>query len=187
MNLETKSTALILIDLQRGLVAGDLAPNSSDFVLANAAELANKFRAIGGTVVLVRVSFAPDGADRLAQPVDQATAGKMADGWDELVPEIGPKPGDILIVKHQWGAFYGTSLDSQLRRRNIDTIVLGGISTSIGVESTARDAYEHNYSVVLAVEAMTDRIPEAHQNSVSRIFPRLGRVRQTKDILAALV
>ena len=106
--------------------------------------------------------------------------------WAEIVPEMGPKPGDIVITKRQWGAFYGTDLDLQLRRRGLTAIVLCGISTEIGVESTARDAYERGYQQVFAGDATTGHSAETHANTVERIFPRLGRVRRTEQIIAAL-
>ncbi|HXD01092.1 MAG TPA: isochorismatase family protein, partial [Verrucomicrobiae bacterium] len=102
------------------------------------------------------------------------------------VPEIGPRAGDLLITKHQWGAFYGTELDLQLRRRAVQTIVLGGIATNFGVESTARDAYERGYHQIFAEDAMTSVSAEAHEFVVKNIFPRLGQVRSTNDVLSAL-
>jgi nicotinamidase-related amidase len=89
-------------------------------------------------------------------------------------------------VKHQWGAFYGTDLDLQLRRRSIDTILIGGIATNFGVESTARDAWERTYKVVFIEDMMTSFSTEAHQFSISTVFPRLGRVRSSEQVLAAL-
>jgi nicotinamidase-related amidase len=93
---------------------------------------------------------------------------------------------DIKITKRQWSAFYGTELDLQLRRRGIETIVLGGISTNIGVESTARAAHEHGYSLVLVEDAMSCGAPEHHDASLNFVFPRLGLVRQSGDVLEAL-
>ncbi|MGL6019251.1 MAG: isochorismatase family protein, partial [Gibbsiella quercinecans] len=93
---------------------------------------------------------------------------------------------DILITKRQWGAFYGTELDLQLRRRGIKTLVLGGISTNIGVESTARAAWEHGYELVIAEDMCSAQSAEMHQFAFDHIFPRLARVRSTSEILAAL-
>ena len=110
----------------------------------------------------------------------------MPPEWMELIPELDRQPGDTVIFKRQWGAFYGTDLDLQLRRRGLTTIVLCGIATEFGVESTARDAYEHGYELVFAADAMTGTTAEAHANSIERIFPRIGRVRTTEQIVAAL-
>ena len=90
------------------------------------------------------------------------------------------------MTKRNWGAFYGTDLDLQLRRRGITQVVLAGIATSIGVESTARAAHEHGYQVTLATDAMTDLDPEAHRNSIERIFPRLGERGTTDEVITLL-
>jgi nicotinamidase-related amidase len=110
----------------------------------------------------------------------------MPPDWSEFIPELDRQPGDIVIFKRQWGAFYGTDLDLQLRRRGLGAIVLCGIATEFGVESTARDAYERGYELVFAVDAMTGLNAESHLNSIERIFPRMGRVRSTEEIVAAL-
>src|SRR5271163_2410393 len=111
---------------------------------------------------------------------------KPAADWADIVPELDPQASDVRVTKMQWGAFYGTALDLQLRRRGVTQIVLCGIATSIGVESTARDAYERGYNVTLAVDAMTDMKAEAHDNSLARIFPRLGETGTTDAVLALL-
>ncbi len=151
LTLEAKTTALVLIDLQKGVAGRETAPHSAADVVSNAARLADAFRAMGSAVVLVRVSFAPDGADRLKVPADAPGFGAFTPppGWDEIVPELGPREGDLIVTKKQWGAFYGTDLDLQLRRRGVTTIVMGGIATNMGVESTARDAYERGYAQIL--------------------------------------
>jgi len=131
----------------------------------------------------VRVAFL-DGRDRLNLPVDAPPPGRF--GPSDLLPEVGPKENDLVIVKRQWGAFYGTELDLQLRRRGARTMVLGGIATNFGVESTARDAFERGYEQVFAEDAMSSLSADAHRFAVSVIFPRMGRVRSTEEILRAL-
>jgi nicotinamidase-related amidase len=106
--------------------------------------------------------------------------------YSELVPEVRQAPADIDIVKKQWGAFYGTQLDLQLRRRGIRTIVIGGIATNFGVESTARDAWERSYALVFVEDAMASFSEEWHRFSVDNIFPRLGRIRSTAEVLSAI-
>jgi nicotinamidase-related amidase len=120
--------------------------------------------------------------------VDQPMRGAAppAADWSELIPELDRQPGDVAVLKRQWGAFYGTDLDLQLRRRGLTTIVLCGIATEFGVESTARDAYERGYEIVFAEDAMTGRSAQSHANAVERIFPRIGRVRATEEIVGAL-
>ncbi len=138
-------------------------------------------------VFLVRVTPSPDGKDRLCPIADSPMQfPSPPPDWAEIVPELGPKQGDFVITKHQWGAFYGTDLDLQFRRRGITTMLLCGISTNIGVESTARFAYEFGYNQVFAEDAMAALSAEEHAFTVARIFPRIGRVRKTAEILADL-
>jgi nicotinamidase-related amidase len=185
--LEPGTTALVLIDLQRGITAMDAHPHSAAEVIANAARLAERFRELGSPVFIVHVVMSPDGADRLHPDADDALpVREVPPEFSEIVPEIGPVPGDIVIGKRQWGAFYGTPLDLQLRRRGIRTIVLGGIVTNMGVESTARDAYERSYNLVFAEDAMSARTTADHEFALTRIFPRIGRVASTDEVLGAL-
>lgn len=186
LNLDPKTTALVLIDLQKGIVATATEPHPSGKVVENAARLADAFRAKGGLVVPVHVGFR-DAADRLAPACDEpAPAGKPGPDWSELVPELKVGAADLVILKRQWGAFYGTELDLQLRRRGIQTIVLAGIATNMGVESTARTAYELGYEQVFVEDATSSRTAAAHEFTFKTIFPRIGRVRSTDEVLAAL-
>jgi nicotinamidase-related amidase len=157
-------------------------------VIANSAALLTAGRSAGAQPVLVHVGGSADGADRLHPTADQqmGAGGPMPPDWMELIPELDRQPSDVVIFKRQWGAFYGTDLDLQLRRRGLTTIILCGIATEIGVESTARDAYERGYELIFASDAMTGTNAESHLNSVVRIFPRMGRVRSTEQIVAAL-
>ncbi|MEN8511428.1 hydrolase [Burkholderia sp. RS02] len=187
--LDPRTTALVLVDLQQGILGFAKAPRTGDAVLAAAAPLAKRFRETGAPVVLVRVGWSADFGDALKQPVDQPVtppaAGLPPDWW--AFPDVlDAAPSDLLITKRQWGAFHGTELDLQLRRRGIRTIVLGGISTNIGVESTARAAYEHGYSIVFVEDAMSCAAADQHDASLRFIFPRLGLVRSSADVLAAL-
>ncbi|HTQ04372.1 MAG TPA: hydrolase [Polyangiaceae bacterium] len=179
-------TALVLIDLQKG-ITGFPTVHPIGGVIGNAARLAAAFRGAGLPVVLVNVTFSPDGADRLRTRTD-APAPNMpiTPEWSELVPELAAQATDLRITKRQWNAFYGTELELQLRRRGVTGIVLGGIATSIGVDSTARAAYERAFNVTLASDAMTDRDPMAHECSVTKIFPRLGEVGTTDAIVASI-
>jgi len=188
LTLDPKTTALVLIDLQHGIVSMNVKPNPSAEVVARGARLAAAFREQQATVVLVTVGNLADGRDALAPLTDlpPAAAGAKPANWSELVPELNRQASDILIAKRQWGAFYGTELDLQLRRRGIKTIVLAGLSTNVGVESTARDAFERGYDQVFVADAMASPSDEAHANTLKYTFPRMGRIRGTEEVLAAL-
>ena len=182
------TTALVVIDLQKGIVARDTKPYTSADVVTRAAKLADAFRERKLPVVLVHVVFAKDRSDALKQPVDSPNPpAQLPSDWSDFVPEIGPRDGDIIIAKKQWGAFYGTDVDLQLRRRKVDAIVLCGIATNFGVESTARDAWERNYEITFAEDAMSGLDDgESHSFAIRKIFPRLGRIRSTEDVLSSL-
>ena len=184
IDLDPSTTALVLIDLQNGIVGMPLEPRGGDAVLAAGKALAAAFRAAKASVVLVHVGFAADFADAPPQAVDQPMSpppGGFQKGWSDLAPGLA-QSGDVIVLKRQWGAFHGTDLDLQLRRRRIRTIVLGGVATNFGVESTARQAWEHNYDVVLVEDAMASRTSALHEMAVTHIFPRLGHVTRAADV-----
>jgi len=184
-HLDLSKTALVLIDLQKGIVPMPLAPRSGPDVIAQAVKLAQRFREAKAPVILVHVTFAADFADAVKVQTDAAmNRPAFPAGWDEIVPELGPEPTDIVVTKRNWGAFYGTDLDLQMRRRGITTIVLGGIATNMGVESTARAAHERAYQLILVEDAMSSRSEELHTFAVGKIFPLLGLVRSTEEVLA---
>jgi nicotinamidase-related amidase len=187
LTIETPKTALVVIDLQKGIVGRETAPYDAAAVVKNAAKLAKLFRDKNMSVFLVRVRASADGKDTLRPIADQKpwSQNPQPADWSEIVPEMGPEPTDFVITKHQWGAFYGTELDLEFRRRGITTMVLCGISTDIGVESTARFAFEYGYSQIFAEDAMTALSAEEHNFSVTKIFPRIGLVRKTDQILTA--
>ncbi|MCL4387604.1 hydrolase [Candidatus Marsarchaeota archaeon] len=182
-------TALLITDVQKGIAASgrNTEPNAASDVVANASKLAEKFREKKAPVCLVHVSSI-DGRDMLNPIVDKAPnwGGERPADWDEFVPELKAQKGDIIITKRHWGAFHGTELDLQLRRRGIKNIVLCGISTNIGVESTAREAYQNGYNQIFAEDAMGAMSKEEHDSTVRNIFPRIGLVRKTSDILEML-
>ncbi len=182
--LDPQTTALVLIDLQKGITGRELAPHSGADIIKKGGELADRFRQAGAPVVLVNVAFAADFKDAPRQPVDQPNPmppGGYPANFSELVDGL-KQAGDICITKQQWGAFYGTELDLQLRRRGIQTVVLAGVATNIGVESTARQAWEHGYALILAEDATTSMSAEMHAFSMKFIMPRLGKISATADI-----
>ena len=173
-------SALIVIDLQKGLVSLPTVHPAGEIV-DRSAQLARAFRKQGLPVVLVNATGRAPGRTDTARPNFSAAA-----DWTELVPQLEQHPGDYLVSKQRWGAFLGTPLDEVLRQRGVTQILLTGIATSIGVESTARSAYDLGYNVTLAVDAMTDLNVEAHNNSVTKIFPRLGETETTHNLLEML-
>ena len=173
------NTALIVIDLQNGIVALPTAHPVGE-VVRRASLLADAFRRHGLPVVLVHVEGAPPGR------TEQPRRPNPSAGWSDLVPELNRQPADHLVTKRTWGAFTGTGLDDHLRRLGVTQVVVVGVATSLGVESTARFAHELGYNVALATDAMTDMSGDAHDNSVTRVFPRLGETGTTQEIIDLL-
>lgn len=172
-------TALVVIDLQHAIVNRQLAHPSAG-VVRNARKLADAFRRHSLPVVLVNVSATPAGRAEQSRPTT------FPHEAAQLVPELGDHPNDMHVTKKAWDAFPNTGLEDLLGSRDVTQIVLAGIATSIGVESTARTAYALGFNVTLAVDAMTDMSAEAHENSLKRIFPRLGETGTTADIVTLL-
>ncbi|MGP7796846.1 hydrolase [Sphingomonas sp. CLY1604] len=173
--LDPRSTALILIDLQQGIVPHAGGPRSGEDVVRAAKALAARFRAAGAPVVLVHVGFTP--ATMPSQIVDKPSlpAGGTPPAFSEFVPDLR-QDGDIVVLKHHWGAFIGTDLDLQLRRRGIRTVVIAGIATNMGVESTARSAWELSYDVVIAEDATASRSADLHAFAIHNILPQIARI-----------
>jgi len=180
-----EKTALVLIDLQKGIAGLPLAHPIAD-ILANAAKLVEAFRKAGLPVVIVNVN--PAGAKWTSSRKDPAPAmgGGFKEDWLEIVPEIKTEAGDIFITKHTWSAFYETALDEKLKEKGVTGIVLAGVSTSIGVEGTGRSASERGYNLSFALDAMTDMHADAHDRSVKYILPRMGETGTTADIIAKM-
>jgi nicotinamidase-related amidase len=174
------TTALVVIDLQKGLV-GLPTVHPTNEVVKHASELADSFRQHRLPVVLVNVDGgAPGRAEQTRSTRD------FPAGWTDLVPELNQQPSDHKVTKRTWGAFTNTGLEKHLKDLGVTQVVIAGVSTSIGVESTARHAYEYGFHVTLAVDAMTDMNADAHHNSVTRIFPRLGETGTTREIIELL-
>ena len=173
-------SALIVIDLQKGIVGFPVAHPIAEIV-GKSAQLARAFRERGLPVVLVNVS------DRAPGRTDHGPFNFVfPPDWTELVPELEQQPGDYLVTKKRVGAFIGTALDEYLHERGVTQVVLTGVATSVGVEATARSAYDLGYNVTLVVDAMTDMRAESHQYSVQNVFPRIGETGTTEDVLKQL-
>jgi nicotinamidase-related amidase len=174
------NAALVVIDLQKG-IAGLPTVHPFAEIVGRAARLARAFRERGMPVVLVNVTGRAPGRTDAGPPKFS-----LPPDWAELVPELEPQPGDHLVSKQRVGAFIGTSLDEYLRERGVTQILMTGVSTSIGVESTARSAYDLGYNVVFVTDAMTDRDAESHRHSAEKIFPRLGETTTADAVLKML-
>jgi len=186
LDIDIARTALVLIDLQNSNVRRDLAPYTAEQVVGNCVLLAGEMRDRGGMVIFVRVLV-----DELQLPPADAPLrkpGTPAPPPDAslLAPEAQVQAADIVITKRQWGAFYGTDLDQLLRRRNIRTIILGGIATNFGVESTARAAFDRGYGVVFVEDAMSSMQADMHKFACEHTFRVMGKVRKAQHVIDAL-
>ena len=186
--LDAAHTALVVIDPQNWTLGMPLSPHAADVVVGNAVLLAHAIRAADGIVVLTRAAFSPGYADMLRTPVDMALnvpQGGIPAQALAFRAEMDALEAEVVITKRQWSAFHGTELDLQLRRRGMTTVVIGGVMTNFGVESTARDAWQHGYAVVVAEDACSSLNPDMHRFAVENILPRVARVRPSADIAGA--
>jgi nicotinamidase-related amidase len=184
--LDSKKTALIAIDLQNAIMQINAAPYPVTEVVERNRRIADALRAQGGVIVWVRVNL----KEFLDLPVDQPRSfdpRQMPEEFSELASSAGFNPGDLLITKRHWGAFAGTGLEEQLRIRKIDTVLLTGVSTNAGVESTLRQGTGLGFGFVVVADACSAQDGEEHRFAVEKIFPRLARVRTSEEVLKALV
>jgi nicotinamidase-related amidase len=186
LTLDPKTTALVVIDLQIGIVDMPTVPHAVADVVTRADSIAKRFREHQALVVLVHVDTGPSG-ELFPRPITDVERPKMtpSPNWSAIVSELGPETGDVVVTKHQPSAFFGTDLEVQLRRRGMQTIVLCGISTNVGVEATARTGFEHGFNLVFVEDAMAARDADLHATSTAKFFPTIGRVRTTAEVLAA--
>jgi nicotinamidase-related amidase len=175
------NTALIVIDLQKGIVNGTFIRPIGEIV-ERTRQLIDAFRAKRLPVVLVNV------AGRAPGRTEQGPRSSIsfADGWTDFLPELDRQASDIVVTKRSWGAFATTDLERQLKARGVTQVVVTGVATSAGVEATARHAYEQGFNVSLALDAMTDGREEAHEYCVRNVFPRVGETGSTKEIISLL-
>jgi nicotinamidase-related amidase len=187
MTIDPATTALVLVDLQGFTVNAPTMPLHGKEVLANAVQLAEACRQRGILVVLVKASAGLDGATLLHPPADKVMHTlDLPPGSHDIPADLGPKPEDVVVTKYQWGGFFGTDLDVQLRRRGITNLVMGGIATNLGVESTVRQAFELGYSQIFVSDAAAAFTEAEHRAPIETVFPRIARVRTTQEVLAAL-
>ncbi|HEY9249009.1 MAG TPA: isochorismatase family protein [Rariglobus sp.] len=173
-------TALIVVDLQKGIVGSPFAHPISE-VVERTRSLADAFRQRGLPVILVNVAGGAPG--RTERPRHSEP---FPEGWTDIIPELDRQPNDIVVTKRTWGAFASTGLEDQLKALGVTQVVVTGVATGTGVEATARQAYEQGFNVTLAIDAMTDIRPEAHDYSIANVFPRLGETGTTQAIIDLL-
>ncbi len=184
LTLDMTKTALVLIDLQNGIVTRQTKPHTAAEVMERARTLAEAFRAKGAPVIYVRVLM----SDFLQLNVDESMTlpPNLPAELSEIAEAAGKQEGDLLITKRHWGAFAGTPLEQELRSRGIETVVLGGIATNMGVESTLRQGTGLGFHFVTVQDACSTFSPEMQQFALTAIFPRLSRVRTTQQVLEAI-
>lgn len=175
------NTALLVVDLQKGIVATP-SIHPIDTVVARAKALIDAFRCLRLPVVLINVAGTAPG--RTEQPQRYRAAFPL--GFTDFIPELDPQPDDIIVTKRSWGAFAGSDLEARLKAIGVTQVVVLGVATGTGVESTARQAYEAGFNVTLAIDAMTDTRPESHDYSIRVIFPRIGETGTSQDIIDLL-
>jgi nicotinamidase-related amidase len=198
-NFDISTSALVLVDITKGFLRMPIFGNDGDTVLKNAITLADAFRAKDSLVVLTSNAGRPGGPGVQGRggalvgppmPIERDMTMLMTaarePGFGELPEELGPKPTDFWVKKHSWGAFYGTDLDLQLRRIGVKTLVIGGIATNFGAESTAREGRSCGYNIVFVTDIMRALTAEEHDHSVKYTFPMMGQVKTTADVLEAI-
>lgn len=173
------TTALIVVDLQKGIIQGQFVHPIGE-IIARTRALLDVFRAKKLPVVLVNVAGRPSGRTELAP----RSSASFAAGWTDLLPDLDQRPEDITVTKRSWGAFATTDLERRLKEQGVTQVVVTGVVTSTGVEATARQAYELGFHVTLAIDAMTDLREEAHQYSITNVFPRIGETGSAQEVIA---
>ena len=175
------ATALIVVDLQQGVAGVPTVPPVNE-VVARANELIGAFRRHGLPIVLVVVAGSPPGR------TDHGSrrSGPVPDGYADLIPDLAAAPDDYRVTKYARSAFAGTNLADHLRSRAITQVVLTGVATSSGVESTARSAHDEGFNVTVAVDAMADSRPDDHDYAITHVFPRIGETGTTAQIIELL-
>lgn len=197
--LDPSRACLLLFDFLEGHVNRDAATRERYApVLANAAALAAAARAAGAMVAHARADHRADlgttvrtlrDTDNRLRPVSaDSHRPEIVAGTREarIVSELAPQPSDFLVPKHRWSAFHGTYLDLALRARQVDTLLLCGGSTDVGIASTAFAARDLDYNLVIISDACTSPEQDNHAQLMNRIFPRMSRVRTTAEVLQML-
>jgi len=171
-------TALLVMDYQNGIMG---RVSDGEGLLAAARETIDLIRRKGGQIGYVRVGFAdgeaPTGTmgSRIGSEAARTTFHADAPGT-QVHEDIAPQDDDIVVRKTRVGPFLTTDLDTQLRERGVDTLLLAGISTSGVVLSTVRDGHDRDYRLIVISDLCADPEPDIHDFLVQRIFPRQAEV-----------
>lgn len=203
-NLRAGSTGLVLFDALNGYLhpkgAGKARFLEERNILPNMRRLLEGARKVGMTTFYPAGAHAPDGSDTVARLTD--TDMDLSPGGSaekpikpryfkgspeaEIAPELAPGPGDVVVPKHRWSSFFQTDLDLQLRVRAIDTIVLAGGSTDVGIASTMFAARDLDYGIVVIRDACYSTRGNNHDFFMDRVFPRMGRVMTVDEAVALM-
>lgn len=183
--IDYQRTALVLVDLQKGIVGLEGQPHSTDKVVDNANQLIKAFRDNDGFIAFVHVKF-HDGQDKLNPNAMVELPDNDDPSFSDFADQLDYRDGDYVVDKRHFSGFFGTDLDLQLRRRGIDTVIIGGISTHIGVDTTARDAYQYGYNQYFVTDMMTAPAKHLHEFAVNNVFPVMGQTVTTEEMLKQL-
>jgi len=194
LDINPKTSALLVLDLQRIILDGDAAPQNpaeKEALLSRNARLIAGARSAGMKVIYVRNGFRkgyPEVSSRNKSFSSIRQRDRFPDAAEgsQIHPTVAPLPDDIVITKHRVSAFYGTELDMILRSNGIDTLVLAGIATSRVVMSTLRYAADSDYSLFVAHDCCSDSDPDVHEIMIKKVFVRAGTMATADEILQVL-
>lgn len=122
----------------------------------------------------------PDPEEKPFKPYLMVYAG---DWSSEVIPELDPQPEDYIVAKHRWNAFYQTHLELSLRTAGVDTIILCGGATDVGIVATAYAARDMDFNVIIASDACRSGNQDSHEHLMNRMFPFMARVRTADQVV----
>ena len=193
ISLDPKKTAVILIDMINAVAKGNgppyNPPPNRQGVIDQFVRLVAHCREVGTPLIYITTYRRADGADAPRTISDVGGGGgAMLAGTPavEVIDELAPQPGDYLVVKPRFSAFYGTNVDGILNALGTETILVGGISTQRSVEGTARDAKNRDMQCVVVSDCCTAGEEDVHEMTIKHVLPLLVRVRNTDEVIAAL-
>jgi ureidoacrylate peracid hydrolase len=201
---DPKKTAMLFFDILNGYVAAPEPgkPRVLKPWIQNAVRLSKAARAAGLPVFFAKGNHRPDNATTALLltdtnnsltpwPSGEVIKTKMhviaGDKSSDVLADLEPQADDYYIVKYRWSAFHQTYLDLALRTRGIDTIIVSGGSTDVGVTSTLYSGRDLDYNMIVASDACgTSHDQHAHDTLMELVFPRMSRVRTTDQVIEML-